>query len=228
MALPAISSALAGDTVIDVVAARPTRVVLLTNTHLAYIYARRHAASSSGSGAGASSSRADTGGLLVTYRVKWILRNDHIDNIRGLERGYTISVEYHQPVKLGKLSLKLPLRKGMRTSTAEGHKNLIFRLNRHIGHSSSGSRNFGSLAAGTAASAGAPVDVQDLSIMAPMPLIEVIPSGVAPRAGGQGSAAARPVPLGLGSVRALNRVSTTGGPRLGRAFTPSPSMPRMN
>ncbi len=29
--------------------------------------------------------------------------------------------------------LKLPLRKGMRTDDAEAHKNLIFRLNRHIG-----------------------------------------------------------------------------------------------
>ncbi|GFR40078.1 hypothetical protein Agub_g624, partial [Astrephomene gubernaculifera] len=41
-ALPNISSSLAGDEVVDVVAARPTRVVLLTSRHLAYIVAKRH------------------------------------------------------------------------------------------------------------------------------------------------------------------------------------------
>jgi hypothetical protein len=197
--------------VIDVVAARPTR------------------GAATGDG---SSSRTDTSGLSVTYRVKWILRNDHIDNIRGLERGYTISVEYHQPVKLGKLSLKLPLRRGMRASTAEGHKNLIFRLNRHIGHSGGGARDFGSLAAGTAAAAGAPIDLQDLSIMAPTPppvIIEEIPAGGAQKSGGRGAAGARPAPLGLGNVSGLNRGSMAAGPRLSRGLdSRSPSMPRMN
>lgn len=31
-----------------------------------------------------------------------------------------------RPVRLGSFSIKLPLRKGMRTTTAEGHRNLIF------------------------------------------------------------------------------------------------------
>ncbi len=41
--------------------------------------------------------------------------------------------------RLGRFSLKLPLHKGMRCASAEGHRNLIFRLNRHIGRAA-GSR----------------------------------------------------------------------------------------
>ncbi|GLC57723.1 hypothetical protein PLESTB_001257700 [Pleodorina starrii] len=165
-ALPAISSALADDEVLDVVAARSTRVVLLTNRHLAYLYARRHAASSAS--ASSASRSATSGAFSVTYRVKWIIPNGHIDNIRGLDRGYAVSVEYHKPVKLGRLSLKLPLHKGMRTATAEGHKDLIFRLNRHMGRAAS-SGEFGVEVAAVPVDsrrgeARGEVNVRDLSI----------------------------------------------------------------
>ncbi|GLI64033.1 hypothetical protein VaNZ11_007171 [Volvox africanus] len=136
-ALPAISSSLTDDEVLDVVAARSSRVVLLTNKHLAYLYARRQSVPAPGSSS-STSLDAKPDAFSVTYRVKWIIRNDHIDNIRGLDRGYAVSVEYHKPVKLGRLSLKLPLHRGMRTATAEGHKDLIFRLNRHIGRAANG------------------------------------------------------------------------------------------
>lgn len=149
-ALPAISPALADDEVVDVVAARPTRVVLLTRSHLAYIYATRRSQAPSHSSSSASSSSQPSAAasfspdaLSVSYRVKWIIRNDRIDNVRSLDRGFTITVEYHTPVRLGRINLKLPLRRGMRAVTAEGHKNLIHRLNRHIGHT-----------AGAAAAAG--------------------------------------------------------------------------
>lgn len=146
-ALPAISPALADDEVVDVVAARPTRVVLLTRSHLAYIYATRRSQAPSSSSASSSQPSAASSfspdALSVSYRVKWIIRNDRIDNVRSLDRGFTITVEYHTPVRLGRINLKLPLRRGMRAVTAEGHKNLIHRLNRHIGHT-----------AGAAAAAG--------------------------------------------------------------------------
>lgn len=161
-ALPAISSALADDEVLDVVAARTTRVVLLTNRHLAYLYVRRH----TGLSARSPSFSAASSTVSVTYRLKWIIRNNHIDNIRGLDRSYAVNVEYHKPVKLGRLSLKLPLHKGMRTATAEGHKDLIFRLNRHIGRSSNSGGSGSTIVNGTGEGVnGVGTNVQDLRIM---------------------------------------------------------------
>ncbi|GIL71927.1 hypothetical protein Vretifemale_2372 [Volvox reticuliferus] len=166
-ALPAISSPLADDEVLDVVAARSSRVVLLTNKHLAYLYARRHSVPAPGSSS-PTFQNATPGAFSVTYRVKWMIRNDHIDNIRGLDRGYAVSVEYHKPVKLGRLSLKLPLHRGMRTATAEGHKDLIFRLNRHIGRAANRGGFINPMAAVTGDGGGCiDDDVQQLRIMLP-------------------------------------------------------------
>ncbi|GIL45737.1 hypothetical protein Vafri_2896 [Volvox africanus] len=166
-ALPAISSSLTDDEVLDVVAARSSRVVLLTNKHLAYLYARRQSVPVPGPSS-STSLDATPGAFSVTYRVKWIIRNDHIDNIRGLDRGYAVSVEYHKPVKLGRLSLKLPLHRGMRTATAEGHKDLIFRLNRHIGRAANGGGFISSMAAVAGDGGGFnDTDVQQLRIMLP-------------------------------------------------------------
>ncbi|EFJ52490.1 hypothetical protein VOLCADRAFT_102987 [Volvox carteri f. nagariensis] len=185
-ALPAISSSLADDDVLDVVAARATRVVLLTNRHLAYLYARRVTATASTSSSVASGNTT-SGAFSVTYRVKWIIRNDHIDNIRGVDRNYAVSVEYHKPVKLGRLSLKLPLHRGMRTTTAEGHKDLIFRLNRHIGRSAHGNAFVSTIAAVTADSAGnAGTSVQGLRIMMPAE-VEVAAVGQHGARGSQGT-----------------------------------------
>jgi hypothetical protein len=72
-------------------------------------------------------------GPSITYKLKWFIPNELVDNIRGVERTYRISVEFRRPVKVGRLQLKLPLRRGMRTDDAESHQNLIYRLNRHIG-----------------------------------------------------------------------------------------------
>ncbi len=100
MALPLIAPSLAEDTVVDVVAARSTRVVLLTNRHLAYILARRHVSSGAAAAAAAAAGGDGAGdGVTVTYRVKWVLRNENVDNIRGMDRGYNINVEYHLPMR---------------------------------------------------------------------------------------------------------------------------------
>lgn len=69
----------------------------------------------------------------VTYKVKWLIPNEHIDNIRGVEKSFRISIEYRRPIQLGQFVLKVPLRQGMRTTSSESHRNLILRLNRHIG-----------------------------------------------------------------------------------------------
>ncbi|MEW5296934.1 MAG: hypothetical protein WDW36_000180 [Sanguina aurantia] len=69
----------------------------------------------------------------VTYKVKWLIPNEHIDNIRSVEKSFRISIEYRRPIQLGHFVLKVPLRQGMRTTSSESHRNLILRLNRHIG-----------------------------------------------------------------------------------------------
>ncbi|KAL6762637.1 hypothetical protein V8C86DRAFT_613868 [Haematococcus lacustris] len=124
-ALSYVAPALQDDVVVDVVAARRTRIVLLTNRHIAYLIANQHH-----QGGGVLGSQ---GAGTTTYRLKWFVASEQVDNVRGVERSFRISVEYRMPVKVGRLLLKLPLRKGMRTDDAESHQNLIYRLNRHIG-----------------------------------------------------------------------------------------------
>jgi hypothetical protein len=60
-ALPGLSSALSDDIVLDVMAARSNRVVLLTSRHLGYIVARRHS-QAEGLGGGPSAT-------IMTYKV---------------------------------------------------------------------------------------------------------------------------------------------------------------
>eukprot|EP00798_Chlamydomonas_sp_ICE-L_P005982 gene5982-5274_t len=97
--------------VVDVIAARRTRVVLLTNRHVAYLIAKHHS-----SGANKATGQAE--GVSVTYKVKWVLGNSLIDNIRSVERSYRISVEYrkaasggatsHENNDLGDLAISAP------------------------------------------------------------------------------------------------------------------------
>ena len=41
------------------------------------------------------------GATFTTYKVKWIIPNDLVDNIRGVERTYRVSVEYRKVVQVG-------------------------------------------------------------------------------------------------------------------------------
>ena len=36
----------------------------------------------------------------MTYRVKWIVPNHLVDNIRGVEKTYRISIEYRKPISV--------------------------------------------------------------------------------------------------------------------------------
>ena len=86
-----VAPQLAADTVVDVLAARTSRVVLLTDRHIAYLFAKQHVTSSSSSSGGASA---------VTYKVKWIIPNHLVDNIRSVEKTYRISIEYRKPISV--------------------------------------------------------------------------------------------------------------------------------
>jgi hypothetical protein len=37
----------------------------------------------------------------VTYKLKWCIATDQVDNVRGVERTYRISIEYRKPVQVG-------------------------------------------------------------------------------------------------------------------------------
>lgn len=114
-----IAPTMANDKVVDVMSARSSRVVLLTDRHIAYLFAKHHSSSAS-----------------TTYKVKWVIPNDLVDNIRSVEDTFRITIDYRRPISvscLGKtLSLRLPLRKGLRCSNMEGHRSLIFALNAHV------------------------------------------------------------------------------------------------
>ena len=89
-----VAPSLALDQVVDVLAARNSRVVLLTDRHIAYLYAKQHASLAADGGGGDRSASA------VTYRVKWIVPNHLVDNIRGVEKTYRISIEYRKPISV--------------------------------------------------------------------------------------------------------------------------------
>jgi hypothetical protein len=36
----------------------------------------------------------------VTYKIKWCIATDQVDNVRGVERTYRISIEYRKPVQV--------------------------------------------------------------------------------------------------------------------------------
>lgn len=127
-ALGAIAPCMAQDTVLDVLAARPSRVVLLTDRHVAYLFVKHHSSTA------ASTSTTMPSKQATTYKLKWYIPNHLVDNVRGVERTYRVSIEYRHPLNVGSgKTLKLPLRKGMRTDDSESHQALIHRLNRHIG-----------------------------------------------------------------------------------------------
>jgi hypothetical protein len=75
-----------------------------------------------------------TSSAATLYKLKWLIPNELIDNVRGVERTFRVSIEYRKPCVVGQLKLKLPLRRGMRTDDAEAHQALIYRLNQHLGH----------------------------------------------------------------------------------------------
>ncbi len=189
-ALPHIAPELAEDNVLDVIAARRTRIVLLTNRHISYLIAKQHHVrvsrapcdvslrvrpywarplpqSKKGSDHRAHRRPPQGSEPVVTYRLKWFIRNDLVDNIRGVERTYRVSIEFRKHIRLGGLVLKLPLRAGMRTDDAESHQNLIYRLNRHIGKRQASYLQGGGSAAGGGRGGGGEVDDLGLTIAVP-------------------------------------------------------------
>ena len=129
--------------VVDVIAARTSRVVLLTDKHIAYLYAKQvcpicNAGWSSwlpnwetrqrGQGTppwiglvtivlnvtklvfstpstqNVHTAPDGSNETSVTYKIKWIIQNSLVDNIRGVEKTYRISIEYRKPISVRRIN----------------------------------------------------------------------------------------------------------------------------
>lgn len=43
----------------------------------------------------------EQGQVVATYKLKWAIPNELVDNIRGVERTYRVSIEYRRPWQVG-------------------------------------------------------------------------------------------------------------------------------
>jgi hypothetical protein len=84
--LPALASELAGDTVVDVLATRSCRLLLLTRKHVLYLRAQLP---TRGQHAGSCS-----------YSLRWLLPCERVDHVRGAEESLRIILEYHSQLRV--------------------------------------------------------------------------------------------------------------------------------
>lgn len=135
-----------GDEVVDVQAARPDRVVLLTNRHVAYLKA----------------AHVTRGGAAVTnYSLKWFLANETVLHVHGSDASWRIYLHSHRPVKLGRMVIKVPLKKSIRCCSSEVFQRLVFDINSHVASGGAAPQDDGAAGAGRGEARG---DVADLSI----------------------------------------------------------------
>lgn len=87
--LPVLSKELEGDTVMEVLATRSCRLLLLTSRHVLYLKA---SLPTRGSNAGSCS-----------YSMRWCLACDKVDHVRGAEENLRIILEFHTQLKLPQL-----------------------------------------------------------------------------------------------------------------------------
>jgi hypothetical protein len=84
--LPALANELAGDTVVDVLATRSCRLLLLTRKHVLYLRAQLP---TRGQNAGSCS-----------YSLRWLLPCERVDHVRGAEESLRIILEYHSQLRV--------------------------------------------------------------------------------------------------------------------------------
>jgi hypothetical protein len=87
--LPVLSPQLAGDTVMEVLATRSCRLLVLTSRHVCYL---RASLPTRGSKAGSCS-----------YSMRWCLACERVDHVRGAEESLRIILEFHTQLKLPEL-----------------------------------------------------------------------------------------------------------------------------
>jgi hypothetical protein len=84
--LPALANELVGDTVMDVLATRSCRLLLLTRKHVLYLRAQLP---TRGQNAGSCS-----------YSLRWLLPCERVDHVRGAEESLRIILEYHSQLRV--------------------------------------------------------------------------------------------------------------------------------
>lgn len=84
--LPALASELEGDTVMDVLATRSCRLLLLTRKHVLYLRAKLP---TRGQNAGSCS-----------YNLRWLLPCERVDHVRGAEDSLRIILEFHTQLRV--------------------------------------------------------------------------------------------------------------------------------
>jgi hypothetical protein len=87
--MPVLSPQLAGDTVMEVLATRSGRLLVLTSRHVCYL---RASLPTRGSNAGSCS-----------YSMRWCLACERVDHVRGAEESLRIILEFHTQLKLPEL-----------------------------------------------------------------------------------------------------------------------------
>lgn len=87
--MPVLSPQLAGDTVMEVLATRSGRLLVLTSRHVCYL---RASLPTRGSNAGSCS-----------YSMRWCLACERVDHVRGTEESLRIILEFHTQLKLPEL-----------------------------------------------------------------------------------------------------------------------------
>ncbi len=105
--LPLLLPALAHEAVVDVLAARHDRVVVLTSSHVAYMKASMRVRGS------------------VAYSVRWVLACGAVDHTRGAEESLRIILEYHRPLRVGSFSIKVPLHHSLRAASMDLYHRLV-------------------------------------------------------------------------------------------------------
>jgi hypothetical protein len=82
--LPALADELAGEQVLEVLATRSCRLLLLTSGHVAYLRASLPAPGASG----------------VAYSLRWLLPCRRVDHVRGAEEALRVVLEFHAVLRL--------------------------------------------------------------------------------------------------------------------------------
>ena len=115
--LGAVVPELAGDEVLEVMATRPKRLVLLTSRHIAYLRAVPR---------GPGNSKGH-------YSMRWYLPYDVVDHVRGAEDALRLVLEYRQKLVLAGLQMTLPLHHSLRCANPDVYQRVIKTVSRHLG-----------------------------------------------------------------------------------------------
>lgn len=103
--LAALHSDLEGDMVVDVMATRSCRLLLLTRSHILYLKAS------------VASKEQQTGSY--AYSVRWLLPCSRIDHVRGEEDRLKIVLEYHSQLRMPSMEA---WKRGSATAAVDKHK----------------------------------------------------------------------------------------------------------